>query len=68
MFYPVSPPPLPVPIHSGEDCKKGSRDCFPENTQGGAVDDASPNPPSTDTFSVSVLVPDLGQLHAARTC
>lgn len=40
MFHITPPsPPLPVPIYSEDNCKKGSRDCFPDNTQGGAIED-----------------------------
>ena len=36
MLY-TAPPPLPVPIYNKDDCKRGDRDCFPENTQGGVI-------------------------------
>ncbi len=41
MLFNAPPPSLPVPIYSQDDCKKGSRDCFPDNTQGGAVEEIS---------------------------
>jgi hypothetical protein len=56
MFY--TPPSLPVPIYHGDDCKKGSRDCFPENTQGGAIQNPADIWSGQQLEDLSCLVPN----------
>jgi hypothetical protein len=34
MIYSIPPTPPLLPEYQAEDCKKGSRDCFPENLVG----------------------------------
>jgi hypothetical protein len=64
MFYNTPPaPPLPVPIYQGDDCKKGSRDCFPENTQGGAIQDQTPIFIYEKATEVSLLISDFKVAH-----
>jgi hypothetical protein len=41
MFYYTPPPAVPVPNFVKEDCENNSRDCFPEDTVGGYIDDRS---------------------------
>jgi hypothetical protein len=56
MFYTTPPPPpLPVPIYRGDDCEKGSRDCFPENTQGGAIQERDMILFNRDLSDISLL-------------
>jgi|GEM_PF-1529362 len=64
MFYTAPPPPsLPVPTYQGDDCKKGSRDCFPENTQGGVVQASTPIFWYEESATVSQLPVTLKIVH-----
>lgn len=56
MFYTAPPSPMPVPVYSQSDCKRGSRDCFPENTRGGAIEEHSMTPSDQDLSAISILV------------
>lgn len=68
MFYTAPPPPpSPVPIYQGDDCEKGSRDCFPENTQGGAIATLTISPRPRESHPISALVPHLGDFALRNT-
>jgi hypothetical protein len=59
MIYSIPPAPPILPEYQAEDCKKGSRDCFPENLVGGFPESALAVKVGSDYGSVSLLLPTL---------
>jgi hypothetical protein len=68
MLYYTPPPVVPVDnymylAHYVKDCQKGDRDCFPEDTVGGFIDDHRTPLPASELRFYSPLLKTLAPIE-----